>query len=316
MRKWVLLITAALLLISSPAYAGASQALPLYVQIGTVYQDAHYGGRSQALNVAFVGDCDSSGYRVPMPTWGIDWSQIASSFTGSSSMPHCNFVALYAYRGPKKGTWWTGPLPVDHLGDWNDNISQAQFYHQCTNCQPVTPDRAKRAKTVTPAAPLGLRRSNKTAGLLTEQFLVAPCEFNENPIYGQLFGTLTGPPWSPWITYSFTRGNYCLVAPTSGPKLKCPFQDDGNWVCYRGNQVLWQSHTSGRGVKLSLQSDGNVVVYGAKGWIWKSGTDGLIDGIDGNNQSGLVTWMQADGNMIIASADLRPVWSWMTGLLV
>lgn len=100
------------------------------VQIGTAYSDAHYGGLSVALNVFYQGDCDAAGYKVPMPNTVRAWAQIVSSFTGSPGMPGCNAVKLHAWRGPKKGQFWTGPLPVDHLGDWNDSIDYAQFYHR------------------------------------------------------------------------------------------------------------------------------------------------------------------------------------------
>lgn len=137
MRRFLPLFLAALfLLLGTPANAVVPHSTT-YQKIGTVFQDAHYGGLSHDLYVVYQGDCDSSGYRVPMPnTGGPAWAQIASSFKGSSAMPQCNWVALHAWRGPKKDQWWTGPLPVDHLGDWNDNIDVAQFYAHCI-CQPA-----------------------------------------------------------------------------------------------------------------------------------------------------------------------------------
>ena len=49
-------------------------------------------------------------------------------------------------------------------------------------------------------------------------------------------------------------------------------QDDGNFVVYDRDSLLWASNTVGKGDHLIFQEDGNLVVFREQTAIWTSNT--------------------------------------------
>jgi hypothetical protein len=82
------------------------------------------------------------------------------------------------------------------------------------------------------------------------------------------------------------------------------FQDDGNLVLYRGNQVFWATGTGGRGDAFVIQSDGNMVLYGRdRRPLWATNTYG---------NPGAFFSIQSDGNLVVYRSDGRQA-LWASG---
>lgn len=103
-----------------------------------------------------------------------------------------------------------------------------------------------------------------------------------------------------WSTgTSGARGQISVVSSSDG-SMQAQMQDDGNFVLYRGPEVLWSTGTAIPGSKLVLGQDGNLVLSAPDGGVaWSSGTAG----------SGAVrVAVSDDGNIRLLSSGGSSVW--------
>ncbi len=128
--------------------------------------------------------------------------------------------------------------------------------------------------------------SNPSNQIGNKQLIAQSCRNTEIRLtnnQSQTFGRGTR-----WVTCN----NYTLV-----------FQNDGNLVLYSPWGVLWATGTEGKGGALVLQRDGNVVLYDPTNTgkvLWASNTDG---------NPGAFLALQTDGNLVVYSANGRPLWA-------
>ncbi|MCL2087600.1 MAG: InlB B-repeat-containing protein [Oscillospiraceae bacterium] len=100
-----------------------------------------------------------------------------------------------------------------------------------------------------------------------------------------------------WAHGSLFRGEYLM---SEDRRFIAIMQDDGNFVVYSTNAVLWSTYTNNGDEFVIQGSDGNVVLYGGGGALWASGTDG---------KGATHIRMQNDGNLVAYTDGGTAVWA-------
>jgi hypothetical protein len=100
---------------------------------------------------------------------------------------------------------------------------------------------------------------------------------------------------------TFLSNNSSLTSIGQGTNctFKAIMQTDGNFVFYRGTQVIWASGSAGAGAKLFFQHDGNLVIYRANGTSsWSSATAGKGGTKLSVHGTGQIKMTNASGNVV------------------